>query len=222
MSGLEASTSSGCRIPPAAVTPVFVLLLGTTLCGAGTVSAALNSPSVKVVSETSSGSPVWRRVDGATDGRQQLHELRRTSGLTWDQLARTFGVSRRAVHLWASGRPMSSLNEERLQRVLAFVRQRDRGSAAANRATLTSVLPNGRLTLEAIASGAWLATPFSEPAKIRRRPGPISRSARLARRPISLDVAVGGVNEPGAQESRAPASPGMKTVSPKGEGQGED
>jgi len=40
------------------------------------------------------------------------------------------GVSRRSLHLWASGKAMASTNEEKLARVLAVVRQLDRGTAA--------------------------------------------------------------------------------------------
>lgn len=47
--------------------------------------------------------------------------LRNTSGLTWDQLARLFGVSRRALHLWASGGRMNAANYERLAHLLQAV-----------------------------------------------------------------------------------------------------
>lgn len=43
-----------------------------------------------------------------------LHEQ---TSLTWQQLARLFGVSRRAVHLWAKGNRMSSANLDRLARI---------------------------------------------------------------------------------------------------------
>lgn len=44
----------------------------------------------------------------------RIRELKEQSGLTWDQLRRLFGVSRRAVHAWASGTRMRAGNEERL------------------------------------------------------------------------------------------------------------
>lgn len=43
------------------------------------------------------------------------------SGLTWDQLARYFGVSRRAVHLWVAGGRMSASNEELLMHLVEVV-----------------------------------------------------------------------------------------------------
>ena len=51
-----------------------------------------------------------------------LAQTREASGLTWDQLARYFGVSRRSVHLWAAGGRMSAANEE----LLAHLKRRQR------------------------------------------------------------------------------------------------
>ncbi len=65
-----------------------------------------------------------------------IHELRHRSGLTWDQVADLMGVSRRSVHLWASGRELSARNQEHLHRVLAAVRAVDHGSAGATRSAL--------------------------------------------------------------------------------------
>jgi DNA-binding transcriptional regulator YiaG len=52
---------------------------------------------------------------------QLLAEARMASGLTWDQIARYFGVSRRAVHLWASGGRMTASNEELLTQLVRAV-----------------------------------------------------------------------------------------------------
>lgn len=38
--------------------------------------------------------------------------IRDEAGLTWDQLARLFDVSRRSVHLWANGARMNSHNQQ--------------------------------------------------------------------------------------------------------------
>lgn len=43
------------------------------------------------------------------------------SGLTWEQLAKLFSVSRRAVHLWAAGKPMNAGHEELLSNLLRIV-----------------------------------------------------------------------------------------------------
>lgn len=68
--------------------------------------------------------------------RRAVGELRRISGLTWDQLGQLFEVSRRSVHFWASGKAMSAGNLARLMRLLDVVRVCDRGDARSNRAAL--------------------------------------------------------------------------------------
>lgn len=69
------------------------------------------------------GPVVVPRVEGAAvvSPAERLVETREASGLTWDQLARYFGVSRRAVHLWAAGGRMSAANEELLAHLVRAV-----------------------------------------------------------------------------------------------------
>lgn len=45
-------------------------------------------------------------------GVQRIHDA---ANLTWEEVAQLFGVSRRAVHNWAAGRPMNSGNRRRLE-----------------------------------------------------------------------------------------------------------
>ena len=71
--------------------------------------------------------------------RRAVSELRRLSGLTWDQLGQLFNVTRRSVHFWASGKPLNATNEQRLLQVLAVVRWADRGDARSNRSALLEV-----------------------------------------------------------------------------------
>ena len=78
-------------------------------------------------------------VDPAELTSSAIAELRRTSGLTSEQIGRLFDVSRRSVHSWASGKPMNAANEQRLLQVLNIVRQADRGDARSNRAALFKV-----------------------------------------------------------------------------------
>lgn len=75
--------------------------------------------------------------------RAALGELRRLTGFTWDQIANLFGVSRRSVHFWASGKRLSSGNETKLARILAAVRTADSGSASTNRAMLLAETEQG-------------------------------------------------------------------------------
>lgn len=67
-----------------------------------------------------------------------LGEIRRRTGMTWDQLADYFSVSRRAVHHWASGAKMTAKNEQNVYKLLTHLRLGETGSPQANRAALLS------------------------------------------------------------------------------------
>jgi DNA-binding transcriptional regulator YiaG len=131
-------------------------LVGFMLAGLGTSSAhALPAEmvlrSLCPAAQTTAGAStlVADRVGAA------IAELRRASGLTWEQLARLFDVSRRSLHFWASGKAMTPSNEERLQRLLAVVRKTDRGSANANRAALLAARDDGTLPFDLLAAGHY-------------------------------------------------------------------
>lgn len=89
--------------------------------------------------------------------RAAIHELRRLSGLTWDQLARLFGVDRRSLHHWGSGQPLSRKNEERLHRLLAVIRYIDRGAADLNRQALMQPTDDGDLPFDLLVQEEYQA-----------------------------------------------------------------
>lgn len=134
--------------------------------------------------QTSAGGTAMRVAVPAA----QIAELRRLSGLTWDQLARTFDLSRRALHYWASGRPSTPANEERLQRMLAVVRRIDRGSGVATREALLAAGGDGRIALDLLAAGE-----FDEVAR------------RLGQRGSAARPVIPRISEAARQERRPPA-----------------
>jgi len=111
-----------------------------------------------------------------------VHELRRLSGLTWEQLANVLRVSRRTLHNWANGLPMSRNHEERLARTISVLRAIDRGSANQNRALLFDVAPQGETLLDLLRredydavlkmGGATPKLASPEPAAAFAIPGP--------------------------------------------------
>lgn len=126
-------------------------------------------------------------TDDAETTRQAISELRRISGLTWEQLGELFDVSRRSVHFWASGKPLNAGNEQRLMQVLDVVRAADRGDARSTRAALFEVvagttafalLTAGRFeeARTLLGAGAPRARPaiaeLSAPVKAARKPLP--------------------------------------------------
>lgn len=54
--------------------------------------------------------------------RECVLEIRRLSGLTWEEIAKIFGVSRRSINNWALGGRLTEENAEKVRRVLANVR----------------------------------------------------------------------------------------------------
>ncbi|WP_082958897.1 helix-turn-helix transcriptional regulator [Mycobacterium sp. E3198] len=70
--------------------------------------------------------------------QEMVRWLHEESGLTWDQLARTLGVSRRSVHAWANGQRVSGRNLERLSHVYSTIKEIDASSAEDRRHALFS------------------------------------------------------------------------------------
>lgn len=117
--------------------------------------------------------------------RAALAELRRRAGLTWDQMARLFDVSRRSVHFWASGKPMTAEHEEHLHRLLAVVHGTNR-SADALRAALLSVV-DGEQLLELLVARRYDAVAVALGVSDAREPKsrtPLSARAQEVRRPL--------------------------------------
>ena len=123
-------------------------------------------------------------------------ELRRVSGLTWDQLARLFGITRRSLHFWASGKPLTPAHEERLHRLLATVRRLDRGSAHENRTLLLGVHDDGCIPFDLLVAEQYehvltLLGPGHAPA--RPHPAALAVDARVARAPHAPEDIAGSL-----------------------------
>ncbi len=118
--------------------------------------------------------------------QQAVNELRMLSGLTWEQLASLFDVSRRSVHFWASGQPLTSANEEKLNRILDTVEYISRGSASNNRSLLMSIADDGKSHLELLAAGEFDRVKYllgAGNASAKPKLGQLSPAAELLRVP---------------------------------------
>jgi transcriptional regulator with XRE-family HTH domain len=183
-SNVESTSAAGAMLTRHVVKPVVLVLM---LSGLGTTSAQpseLDTAKRVCGLDQTTGGPAEQ--SSARNPGHAISELRRLSGLTWDQLARLFDVSRRSLHFWASGKPSTPANEERLQRLVAVMRKIDRGSAAETRAVLLAPLRDGRLPVDLLAEGRLedverLVGPGTPTARIR--PPQISDAARRARMP---------------------------------------
>ncbi len=197
------------------------VLVGVMLADLGTSTERLLpvalpvTSSVRSVQQTTSGVPVVlvERAEAA------IAELRRISGLKWEQLARLFDVSRRSLHFWASGKVMTPANEEHLQRLLGVLRKIDRGCASVNRAALLDVGADGVIPFDLLAERNY----DSVVAIIGHRQGPervvsppLLEAAKLARAPRSPADLVGAQH--GSVHRETGVSRPAKSVRTRGDG----
>jgi transcriptional regulator with XRE-family HTH domain len=184
--GLFSTSASGAMGSPPLDAPL--LFLGT-LCIEGTAAHPLPAEDHERVhaplSQTGAGLAPMEAGAGPKNTSSAIMELRRFTGLTWEQLAGLFGVARRSLHFWASGKPVNAPNEERLRRVLAVVRKADRGFAAKNRALLFEDR-DGAVPLDLLAHGeydAFIALVGAGPGRRELNLMPLSPEALEARKP---------------------------------------
>jgi transcriptional regulator with XRE-family HTH domain len=125
-------------------------------------------------------------VIGEANDANRLMELRRLTGLTWEQLARVFNVSRRTLHFWAAGKAQKNVNEQKLQSILATMRQADLGDARHNRAALHALGSDGKRPLDLLAEGRYAeaAAELGIRQNVRLQPPRVSAEVSAARRPI--------------------------------------
>ena len=111
--------------------------------------SSYDSMMVSLETQANPSQPIIARSEvGPVQHGASVAELRRLSGLTWDELASLMHVSRRSLHHWVSGKPASAEHQTRLQRLLGTLRRLDRGDGTQNRALLLTPDPTGRLLLD--------------------------------------------------------------------------
>ena len=195
------STSSGGSLVASSVVAAACFLWSPPIASGTSGHSArwhpsTNSPNLRVLSPTSSGGASPSGSDGSSlagsadaPAQDAVAELRRVSGLTWEQIAVVLGVSRRSLHFWASGKPMLPANEERLQRVLSVVRSVDRGSAAKTRRLLLSAGSGSEIALDVLAAARYddvIALLGRGPGREAVKRVALGEEARARRRPQSV------------------------------------
>lgn len=116
---------------------------------------------------------------------EAILEIRRKSGLTWEELGDLFDVSRRSVHHWANGNVVSAGHERVIRAMLAAIRRLDCGEANATRALLLSSNGGIRSTLDCLKDGRFDEAVAHAPIRSTTQPPrvPLSPAAVAARRP---------------------------------------
>jgi hypothetical protein len=162
---------------------VSIVLLDSLSKGTSTTKFNLNLLITPEITCTGSTIPSTSSTERT---RIALNQLRKLSGLTWEQMAKLFDVKRRIAYLWASGKPLSRFNEEQLNRLLVTIQYINRGSASANRTLLLTPDVDGRLPLDLLMDGKYEEVKrIIGSGNISQKPQltPLSEDARASRRP---------------------------------------
>jgi DNA-binding transcriptional regulator YiaG len=192
------STTSGGSAPVGRASFMFV---GTFLLALSASSPATASsyPVMEVPVERTGSSPSGRLQNShELSTAASIHEIRRLSGLKWEELAAMFRVSRRSVHHWASGKVVSSANEDLIRKVLALARAYNRGEARKTRDLLLTPNANGVSAFDLIRARSFAAlgaVPSLAPPATIRSLEQLSDQARAALRPPPPHVLLDTVND---------------------------
>jgi hypothetical protein len=129
---------------------------------------------------------------------EAILEVRRLSGLTWQELADMLGVHRRTLHLWTNSRPINAANEHRLQHLLGVMRRLDRGEASRNRSLLLAPRAGGVSIFDLLSEGRFgdaVATAGVGQERQQRPMTPLAPAAAEARRPVALSQLLGALQD---------------------------
>ncbi|MBW0255865.1 hypothetical protein [Cellulomonas sp. PS-H5] len=153
-SALVAGCLSG-TVVPASWRPQHEPLSTDVGAGLGLLTTAATAPAAAAVVATGEARRSSKRTEAAASqeaskagiatlsDQEEVLWLKNHSGLTWDQLGRVFGVSRRAVHLWANGGRMNEGNAAVLREFSRAVRSIAATEPDAVRAALLAVPAEG-------------------------------------------------------------------------------
>lgn len=186
------TSAMGCMYRPA-LDATFAVLIATMLPGSATATST--GETIVLYSERTAAGPIGQIEHvPAESTAEAIMEIRRRSGLTWEELGDLFDVSRRSVHHWANGKPVTASHDQTIRRMLAAVRRLDQGDQVGTRALLLAVdQAMGVSTLDLLKDGC-----FDEAmGRVAGAPLPgahrilLSPAARDARRPKAPALLLG-------------------------------
>ena len=160
----EATTAVGAVVLPVVLCgfpkpgKMLSVSIAAFFLASGTATSNTQRPLAREIREvprptSASSNPllVWRTVKGAPPSMEptpdialSVRDLHDQSGLTWDQLSRLFGVSRRAVHNWATGGRMTANNVRLLSALRRVIGQLQGTDPASRRAIFLAPGQDGR------------------------------------------------------------------------------
>ena len=104
------------------------------------------------LSETSANPPCTIPAPSLKMGRA-IHEVRRLTGLTWDEIADLFQVTRRSAHYWANGGALSTEHALQLAAVQKIIKRVRPRPSKELRLVLLARTASGERLLELLRSG---------------------------------------------------------------------
>ncbi|MBK9577821.1 MAG: hypothetical protein IPO40_12150 [Fibrobacteres bacterium] len=158
-------TDPGTSTIQSSKTQHIVMLLA--LAGSTTSNASILNAHYSWSESATSSVPRMSPIQSASpsievSAKEGILEIKRLSGLTWDELGKVFGVSRRSVHNWARGEAVTASHDAMIQAVLEKIRRIDQGSAMSTASRLRSL--NGEAPLYSLLT----SLPLSELEKSTR------------------------------------------------------
>ena len=190
------TSAVGCMYRPD-MEATFAFLIAATL--PGSAKATSTGETIVLCSERTAAGPIGQIEHAPAESTAEaVMEIRRRSGLTWEELGDLFDVSRRSVHHWANGKSVTASHDRTIRRMLAAVRHLDQGDQVGTRALLLAVdQAMGVSTLDLMKDGRFdeaMGRVAGAPA-----PGPyhtpLSHAARDARRPKAPALLLGAEQE---------------------------
>lgn len=149
--GAGSGTQSGSHVRRATGRVAATSLLGGVLTFTGVGAPTANTATFPATSSTQPAGSSRPAAPAARNVPEALVRLRRTSGLTWSEIADALGVSRRAVHLWSSGKTVAEVQRRRVHELAAFVDAWDVGLPSATRIRLRDAAGAPRSPLQEFA-----------------------------------------------------------------------
>ena len=202
------TSALGCMNRPFSDTALETVTIGTAGAGLTTVTANTDPQgsvatwvtlvsSGKSTASEPTGKLLYPLLSSQTTG-EAIMEIRRLSGLTWEELADLFDVSRRSVHHWANGKSVTARHGRTIHSMLAAIRHLDRGDQVGTRALLLTIdQATGLSTLDLLKDGLFdeAMGRVESIQALKPQRTPLSRVAQDARRPPSPVLLLGANQE---------------------------
>ena len=160
--------------------------------------ATASTYQIHIPSERTSSGPARPVFEAPTEtAASAMMEIRRRAGLTWDEMANLFGVTRRSVHHWANGNAVNSKNEQAIRQTLAIVRRLDRGASGDTKALLFTAGADSLTVIDLLRDGRFQEAFARTPSRVTTETSrvPLSKKARDARRPPAPGVLVDAIQD---------------------------